>query len=262
MERLQPDAVLFVGDLSDGDLRLTRRIASLPYRVAVIFGNHDRGSDKTGGLLRQQLVLLGDRHCAWGVRRWEDLPLTVVGARPFSAGGGFHLSKAVEAVYGPVTLDQSVDRILAAASSVPSEEPLLVLAHCGPTGLGSDSDSPCGRDWKSPAIDWGDQDLSIALDRIAVTRPPDLVVFGHMHHALKRGSGYRQSLLQDRRGTAYLNAACVPRSGLDAKGRSLLHWSWAEFSGSSLTHLSHRWYTPEGELTHQESLPLDTPVQC
>ena len=98
MERLQPDAVLFVGDLSDGDLRLTRRIASLPYRVAVIFGNHDRGSDKTGGLLRQQLVLLGDRHCAWGVRRWEDLPLTVVGARPFSAGGGFHLSKAVEAV--------------------------------------------------------------------------------------------------------------------------------------------------------------------
>ena len=262
MERLQPDAVLFVGDLSDGDLRLTRRIASLPYRVAVIFGNHDRGSDNTGGLLRQQLVLLGDRHCAWGVRRWEDLPLTVVGARPFSAGGGFHLSRAVEAVYGPVTLDQSVDRILAAAASVPSDEHILVLAHCGPTGLGSDSDSPCGRDWKSPAIDWGDQDLSIALDRIAVTRPPDLVVFGHMHHALKRGSGYRQSLLQDRRGTAYLNAACVPRSGLDVQGRPLIHLSWAEFSGSSLTHLSHRWYTPDGGVRHQESLPLDKPMQC
>jgi len=113
--------VLFVGDLSDGDLRLTRRIASLPYRVAVIFGNHDRGADKSGELLRQQLVVLGDRHCAWGVRRWDDIPLTIVGARPFSAGGGFHLSKAVQAVYGPVTLDQSVDRILAAAASVPLE---------------------------------------------------------------------------------------------------------------------------------------------
>jgi uncharacterized protein (TIGR04168 family) len=259
---LQPDAVLFVGDLSDGDLRLTRRIASLPYRVAVIFGNHDRGADKSGELLRQQLVLLGDRHCAWGVRRWDDIPLTIVGARPFSAGGGFHLSKAVEAVYGPVTLDQSVDRILAAAASVPLEEPLLVLAHSGPTGLGSDPDSPCGRDWKSPAIDWGDQDLSIAIDRISVTRPPDLVVFGHMHHALKRGSGYRQSLIQDRRGTAYVNAACVPRSGLDTTGQPLLHWSWAEFSGSCLTHLSHRWYTPDGELRHQESLALNSAVQC
>ncbi|WP_353292608.1 TIGR04168 family protein [Synechococcus sp. M16CYN] len=258
---LRPDAVLFVGDLSNGNLHLTRRIALLPHPVAVILGNHDCGFDKNGGILHQQLVLLDDCHCAWRVRRWERLSLSVVGARPCSSGGGFHLSQAVKAVYGPVTLDQSVERILSAAASVPADEPLLILAHCGPTGLGSNPDSPCGRDWKSPAIDWGDQDLSIAIDRMAVTRPPDLVIFGHMHHALKRGSGYRQSLTQDRRGTVYLNSACVPRSGLDQQGCPFFHFSWAEFSGTCLTHLSHRWYAPDGKVKYKETFPLMRPMR-
>lgn len=251
-----------MGDLSDGDLRLTRRITRLPFPVAVILGNHDRGRDRTGGILEQQLALLGDRHCAWRAIQWPDLPLTIVGARPCSAGGGFHLSKAVQAVYGPVSLEASVDRIVQAAAGVPAEQPLIVMAHCGPTGLGSDPASPCGRDWKTPAVDWGDQDLALALDRMARDRAADLVIFGHMHHALKRGSGIRQNLLRHRHGTALINAACVPRSGLDGEGRALLHLSWAEFQGPRLSQLAHRWYTPEGDLIHQEQLPMDAPLTC
>ena len=38
LQLLKPDAVLFVGDLADGDLRLTRRITRLPFPVAVILG--------------------------------------------------------------------------------------------------------------------------------------------------------------------------------------------------------------------------------
>ncbi len=259
---MNPDGLLVVGDLSDGDLRLTKRIAALPLPLAVILGNHDRGHDKSGGILRQQLALLGEHHCAWSLHGWARPPISVVGARPCSSGGGFHLSKAVEAIYGPVSREQSIDRIVQAAAQVPDDQPLVVLAHCGPTGLGSEPDSPCGRDWKAPFVDWGDQDLAIALDRMAQRRCADLVVFGHMHHQLKRGRGLRRSLLLDRRGTAFLNAACVPRKGVDASGRELIHFSWAEFKDVHLSRLSHRWYTPNGELTHEESLPLPDLVSC
>ncbi len=259
---MKPDLTLFVGDLSDGDLRLTRRIAALPHTKAVILGNHDRGGDRSGGVLRQQLSLLGDLHCGWTRRSWDHLPVSIVGARPCSAGGGFHLSKAVQAVYGPVALETSVQRIVAAAAEVPDDQPLIVMAHCGPTGLGSEPDSPCGRDWKKPAVDWGDQDLAVALDQMSQRRRPDLVVFGHMHHALKRGSGLRRSLVRNRQGTAFLNAACVPRSGVNGDGLTLLHLSWVEFSGSRLSCLAHRWYSPDGVVRHEEQLPIPDPQPC
>jgi len=262
LETLQPDAVLFVGDLSDGDLRLTRRITRLSLPKAVILGNHDRGRDQSGAILEQQLSLLGSDHCAWGCKTWPELPLSIIGARPCSAGGGFHLSKAVKAVYGPVSLDDSVDRIVNAAAAVPADQPLIVMAHSGPSGLGSDPSSPCGRDWKTPSIDWGDQDLAVALDRMAQRRHADLVVFGHMHHELKRGLGLRRSLLQDRRGTAYCNSASVPRRGVTADGQLLLHFSWAEFHGARLTHLSHRWFQPDGRIVHEEMLMLRDGVSC
>jgi len=65
----------------------------------------------------------------------------------------------------------------------------VLLAHCGPSGLGSEAGDPCGRDWKKPACDWGDQDLALAIRQIRRSRPLPLVAFGHMHHALKRGQG-------------------------------------------------------------------------
>ena len=50
LQQLKPDAVLFVGDLADGDLR--RRAGSRGFfPVAVILGNHDRGRDRSGGIL-------------------------------------------------------------------------------------------------------------------------------------------------------------------------------------------------------------------
>lgn len=246
--------MLFVGDLSDGDLRLTKAIGRLRHPTAVILGNHDRGRDPTGGVLQRQMTLLGDRHCAWSMRRWESPPIGVVGCRPGSAGGGFHLSKAVEAVVGPITVEQSADRIVAACDDVPAHWPLVLLAHSGPTGLGSDASSPCGRDWKQPACDWGDTDLALALRTLASRRKPELVVFGHMHHRLKGRRGERRTFVQDRGGTVFLNAACVPRRGLDADGRCLCHWSWVEFEQGKLLHVSHRWYLPDGTLAYAETL--------
>ena len=254
LQRLAPDALLVVGDLSDGQHRIPARLAALDLPVACILGNHDTGRDPSGRTLRRQLDALGDRHCGWALRELVPPGLAVVGGRPASAGGGFQLNRGATAVFGPVTLEDSVQRISAAALAADPALPLVLLAHSGPSGLGSGPADPCGRDWKPPACDWGDQDLAQAIDRIRRQRPLPLVVFGHMHHRLKRGAGERSTFCVDRAGTAYLNSACVPRHGVDGRGRALRHFSWAEFRGCELQEVSHRWYSPAGELLYRQTL--------
>ena len=264
LEILRPDALLVVGDLSDGQPRIPALLRRLTLPVACILGNHDTGRDPSGGTLRRQLEALGPLHCGWGLRELRPPGLAVVGARPGTAGGGFHLSPSVRALFGPLTLEQSAERITAAALAADPDLPLVLLAHCGPSGLGSAACDPCGRDWKKPACDWGDQDLALAIDRIRSQRALPLVVFGHMHHALKRGQGERRSVVVDRQGTVYLNAACVPRHGHDAQGRALRHFSWVELTWPAgaahqarVCSASHRWYGLQGQLLYQE--PLITP---
>ena len=259
LEQLAPDALLVVGDLSDGQPRIPQRLAALPLPLACILGNHDAGRDPSGRTLRRQLDALGDRHCGWGLRELRPPGLAVVGARPGTAGGGFHLNRASQALFGPLTLEESAQRIVAAATAADPALPLVLLAHCGPSGLGSDVADPCGRDWKRPACDWGDQDLALAIDRIRRHRPVPLVVFGHMHHRLKRGQGERRSLGRDRAGTTYLNTAFVPRHSRDEQGRELRHFSWVLLRDGDPVEVSHRWYGLDGRLLYQQSLqrPVD-----
>lgn len=251
---LQPDALLVVGDLSDGQARIPQRLAALDLPLACILGNHDVGRDASGRTLRHQLDWLGERHCGWGLRQLTPPGLAVVGARPGTAGGGFHLSAGVQALFGQPSLEESARRIQAAAAAADPQLPLVLLAHCGPCGLGSGAADLCGRDWKKPACDWGDQDLGLAIAAIQRQRALPLVVFGHMHHQLKRGQGARRSFQRDRAGTAYLNSACVPRHGHDQQGRPLRHFSWVELEGGQLRHASHRWYGLDGQLLYQERL--------
>ena len=254
LDHLKPDAVLFVGDLSDGDLRLVKAITRLNRPCAVILGNHDRGRDRSGEKLRQQLLMLGELDCSWRMRNWSSPPVAIIGCRPCSSGGGFHLSEAVRSVFGPVTEQESANRIVQAASGAPETWPLVLLAHSGPTGLGSDASSICGRDWKHPHIDWGDRDLAIAVEAMRRHRAADLVVFGHMHHCLRGGKGERLTFHRDRYGTAYVNAACVPRSGSDESGQTLIHFTWVEFEGRHLSLVSHRWFHLDGTLAYEQTL--------
>jgi uncharacterized protein (TIGR04168 family) len=165
------------------------------------------------------------------------------------------MSQAVRSVFGPMSLHESAERIRSAAMAADPDLPLVMLAHCGPSGLGSEAADPCGRDWKLPACDWGDLDLALAIHQIQQQRSVALVVFGHMHHALRRGRGERRSFRMDGRGTAYLNAACVPRHGVDQRGRALHHFSWAEFDAAGrLLEASHRWFGSGGELHYEQTL--------
>ena len=61
-----------------------------------------------------------------------------MGGRPASAGGGFHLSRGAQAVFGPVGMEESARRIVSAAQAADPELPLILLAHSGPSGLGSE----------------------------------------------------------------------------------------------------------------------------
>ncbi|MFQ6540227.1 MULTISPECIES: TIGR04168 family protein [Aphanothece] len=257
LDRVRPDAVLVVGDLSDGLPQVPALLRRLPLPVACILGNHDAGRDASGRTLQRQLATLGEIHCGWGLRELRPPGLAVVGGRPGTAGGGFHLSRAVIAAFGPLTLQESADRITAAALAADPALPLVLLAHCGPAGLGSDAADPCGRDWKKPACDWGDQDLALAIRQIREHRPVPLVVFGHMHHALRRGQGERRTVAVDRQGTLYLNAAFVARHGRDLGGRELRHFTWVELdtdgrAGAVVRRASHRWYGLEGQLLYEE----------
>ena len=254
LAQLRPDAFLVVGDLSDGQSRIPARLAKLTLPLACILGNHDTGRDSSGRTLRKQMDLLGELHCGWKLRELHPPGLAVVGARPASAGGGFHLNQGAQAVFGPVSIQESAERIRAAALQADPSLPLVVLSHCGPSGLGSEASDPCGRDWKRPSCDWGDQDLALALDQIRRQRPVPLVVFGHMHHRLKRGQGERRSYCRDRAGTAYLNTAFVPRHSEDDQGRPLRHFSWVVFRDGVLVDLSHRWYGASGAMLYRQTL--------
>ena len=254
IDLIRPDALLLVGDLSDGSSRIPSLLRRLETPLACVLGNHDTGRDASGGKLARQLDLLGDRHCGWGLRELRPPGLAIVGARPGSAGGGYHQSPAVRAVYGPVSLHESADRITRAALAADPSLPLVLLAHCGPSGLGSGPADPCGRDWKKPACDWGVLDLALAIRQFSRQRPVPLVVFGHMHHQLRRHQGERLSWSQDRAGTLYLNTACVPRHGVDSEGRRLRHLSWVSLRNGRPERLSHRWYGCDGQLLYEQML--------
>ena len=254
LERLRPDALLLVGDLSDGLPRIPGLLAELELPLASIAGNHDTGGDPSGERLRQQLAMLADHHCGWALRELRPPGLAVVGGRPGTAGGGFHLSRALRSVYGPVSQQESADRITRAALAADPALPLVLLAHSGPAGLGSGAADPCGRDWKRPSCDWGDQDLTLAIQQIRRRRPVPLVIFGHMHHTLRANRGERRSFVRDDEGTAYLNCACVPRHCSDASGRELRHFSWVTLRDGLPWRISHRWYGLDGGLLYEETL--------
>ncbi|MFO0105114.1 MAG: metallophosphoesterase, partial [Cyanobium sp.] len=88
VQQLAVDALLLVGDLSDGKPRIPAQLRRLAVPTACVLGNHDTGRDDSGRTLQRQLDGLGPLHCGWGLRQFEAL--AVVGGRPGTAGGGFH----------------------------------------------------------------------------------------------------------------------------------------------------------------------------
>ncbi len=244
---------MFVGDISEGNIKVIKKINLLSIPSYVILGNHDRGKDKSGWTLLKQIKLLEDKYCAWDLKIFKN-DINIIGGRPCSSGGGYYLSKEVLAVYGPIPEDESVKKIINSAKNARKDLPLLMISHTGPSGLGSEPNSICGKDWKKPSSDWGDRDLSTAISNIQKERFVDLVVFGHMHNQLNRNLGFREMFITDKKGTSYLNAAIVPRYDRDVNGRIAINFSWVEFRNKKLSHVSQRWYSSSGTLEKENIL--------
>ncbi|XP_058754026.1 uncharacterized protein LOC131627194 isoform X2 [Vicia villosa] len=159
---------------------------------------------------------LGKEHVAY---QRLDLPLikvSVVGGRPFSSGGSsLHRKKLLSARYGVKDMDESAKRIQKAALGTPENHFLILLAHNGPTGLGSGLNDICGKDWeiKGAGGDHGDPDVALAISLLKESNEVSipLVVFGHMHKELAHGNGFRKMIVIGADNTIYLNGAIVPR---------------------------------------------------
>ncbi|KAF7838878.1 Metallo-dependent phosphatase-like [Senna tora] len=218
---MQPDLVLFTGDFGEENVELVQSVANLEFAKAIILGNHDSwftkqfsGSSKKDGV-QLQLECLGEEHVAY---RRLDFPLinvSVVGGRPFSCGGErLFRKKLLSARYGVENMEMSAKRIYKAAIGTPEDHFLILLAHNGPKGLGSDLNDICGIDWVFGGGDNGDPDLAHAISLMKENNqvPIPLVVFGHMHKELAHGNGLRKMIVVGNdNNTIYLNGAIVPR---------------------------------------------------
>ncbi|XP_034907748.1 uncharacterized protein [Populus alba] len=219
LQLLQPDLVLFTGDFGNENVELVQSIADLNLPKVVILGNHDSwktqhfsGKRKDG--VQRQLECLGEEHVAYKRLDFPTLKVSVVGGRPFSCGGEQIFRRSLlSARYGIQDMDGSADRIYNAALGTPEDHMVILLAHNGPTGLGSNLNDICGKDWVFGGGDHGDPDLAQAISHLKETTKISirLVVFGHMHKELAYGNGLRKMIVVGADKTIYLNGAIVPR---------------------------------------------------
>jgi uncharacterized protein (TIGR04168 family) len=99
---------------------------------------------------------------------------------------------------------------------------VVVLAHCGPSGLGATRDAIYGNDFRPEQGDWGDPDLAAALAHARTTGKSVIaVVAGHMHHSL-RGGGTRAWHVEHE-GVHHVNAARVSRRRRSELGEERHH---------------------------------------
>jgi uncharacterized protein (TIGR04168 family) len=225
LQHLKVDLVLFVGDFGNEAVEVVREVAAVSIPKAVIMGNHDAwysasswGKQKAPydqsqeDRVQQQLDLLGEAHVGFSKLDFPQLDVSVVGSRPFSWGGlTWRNSQFYRDRYQIKNFEESTQQIVKSAQDAASQT-LIFIAHNGPAGLGKQTESICGRDWKAEGGDYGDPDLTEAIAQTqSLGKSIPLVTFGHMHHELKIPRGKRRKLVEVREQTVYFNAACVPR---------------------------------------------------
>ncbi|GAA0157586.1 hypothetical protein LIER_14825 [Lithospermum erythrorhizon] len=250
LQFLKPDLVLFTGDFGNENIELVRTIAGLQMTKAAILGNHDawrtkRFSEREKDPVQLQLECLGDEHVGFRRLDFPTLKLSVVGGRPFSCGGkDLYRERLLKARYGISKMDESSKRIYHAARGTPDNHSVIFLAHNGPSGLGSNMDDICGRDWIPGGGDHGDPDLENAISQLKQTTrlSVPLVVFGHMHKGLAYG-GIRKMIAIRDDGTTYLNGAILPRVWLLGSNQEICSTS-STYNGAGVeSHGSCRAFT-------------------
>ncbi|XP_039031808.1 uncharacterized protein LOC120166643 isoform X2 [Hibiscus syriacus] len=268
LQFLKPDLLLFTGDFGNENVELVQNVAALNFPKAVILGNHDswstqQFSSKKKDRVQLQLECLGQEHVGYKRLDFPLLKLSVVGGRPFSCGGQrIFRKRLLSARYGIQEMDESAKRIYKAALGTPEDHLVILLAHNGPTGLGSELNDICGKDWVFEGGDHGDPDLAQAISHLkqTATFSIPLVVFGHMHKELAHGNGLRKMIVVGSDDIIYLNGAIVPRvrpinktplqaSNSDGTNRA---FTLVEISNGQVDKISESWVSVVGDETTLE----------
>ena len=247
------DLTLFVGDLGDENFKIVRDIAAIPVPKAVILGNHDAWQSfsrrSPTEVLRASVTALGDDHLAYGLREVPEAGVSILGARPFSWGGADIRSPEVyQEFFGLGSMRQSAQRIVEVAGRAQHQD-ILILAHNGPLGLGSEPEDIYGKDFRRlPRGDWGDQDLAWALERIAdMGLRVRAVIAGHMHDRLGGGLGLRTRFVR-MGGTSFLNPAVVPRIRRQKDGTIVRHFMHTDWRAGELVSVEEIWVDEQGRI--------------
>ncbi|KAL1563480.1 hypothetical protein AAHA92_05942 [Salvia divinorum] len=271
LQLLKPDLVLFTGDFGNENVDLVESISNVDFAKAVILGNHDawntqKFSAREKDAVQLQLECLGDEHVGYRRMDFSNLKLSIVGGRPFSCGGRqVFRKKLLTARYGIHDMDGSAERIYQAAIGTPAGHSVIFLAHNGPTGLGSNMDDICGKDWIPGGGDHGDPDLARAISQLKETTKLSikLVVFGHMHKELASGNGLRKMIAVEDDNIVYLNGAIVPRVKTISSNEegvalgTLRAFTVADISDGNLEKISETWVSVIGdEIRVEEELVL------
>lgn len=268
LKSLEIDLALFVGDFGNEAVGVVRSIASLDLPKAAILGNHDAWYtatpwgqkkcpyDRTSeDWVQLQMDLLGEAHVGYSKLDFPELQLTVVGGRPFSWGGAeWKYSAFYRDRYGVHNFEESIARMKQAVDTA-AFDTLIFMGHCGPTGLGDQPESPCGRDWKPLGGDFGDPDLAAAIAYAkSIGKTVPLVTFGHMHHSLRhRKDIQRERLVIDQSHTVHLNAACVPRI-IRTDEHCEHNFSLVTLKNGQVQRASLAWVNEENLVTAEEDL--------
>lgn len=229
--RADYDLLYFTGDLGggtpDSTLRIARGMAGLRQPTLVMPGNNDTGDihQLAAELAHQNglnqlmsisrdtqqpvnpIVLCGySRHLI----KAGQLEVALLAGRPHSMGGpDLSFPDYMSETYGITSLEDSGRRLMALIDETDTEH-LIFLAHNGPWGLGEEAHAIWGCDFKEGGGDWGDPDLTAAIDHARASGKQVMaVIAGHMHIRTKQGVERPWKLEIDN--TLYINAARVPR---------------------------------------------------
>lgn len=267
LQHLGVDLVLFVGDFGNEAVDVVQKIAALNIPKAVILGNHDAwytasswGRQKAPydrsleDRVQQQQDLLGETHVGFARLDFSLFNLSVVGSRPFSWGGStWRNSQFYRDRYDVKSFEESTQRIVDSAVNA-AHKTLIFIAHNGPLGLGSSTESICGRDWKIEGGDYGDPDLTEAIVQVRnLGKSIPLVTFGHMHHELKNPRGKRRNVVEVHEQTVYLNAACVPRIVKSSQGKKR-SFSLVKLNLGKVQEISLVWLNSDFDICSDEIL--------
>jgi uncharacterized protein (TIGR04168 family) len=230
------DLLLFVGDLAWQWAPHIRRMASCIARLEkpalLIPGNHDvaNGFQSLAEYMHWRWLarLSGRGHvrhhqrlgrwlqpvtlCGYSVHPYvvDGLGFDVVAGRPYALGGSqLSFAPFLWKQFGVRTLEESTGLMKQLIDQARSER-LIFLAHNGPLGLGDQPADIWGCDFDPRHGDFGDRDLTAAIEYAKFRGKQVLaVIAGHLHLRTKQGQQRIWHVQRD--GTHYINAARVPR---------------------------------------------------